>query len=94
VLSDFAVPAAYSFGDSGTDICRGGIEEEVDMSLFKNFNVTEGSKLQFRFEAFNVPNSAYFSIPSNTNIDSSSGGQITSTTNNPRQLQFALKYMF
>ena len=94
VLSDFAVPAAYAFGNSGTDICRGGNEEEVDMSLFKNFNVTEGSKLQFRFEAFNVPNSAYFSIPSNTNIDSSSGGQITSTTNNPRQLQFALKYMF
>jgi hypothetical protein len=65
------------------------------MSLFKEFNVTEGSKLQFRFEAFNVPNSAYFSAPSNTNIDSSaSGGQITTTSNSPRQLQFALKYVF
>jgi hypothetical protein len=65
------------------------------MSLFKEFNVTEGSKFQFRFEAFNVPNSAYFSTPSNTNIDSAtSGGQITTTSNNPRQLQFALKYLF
>jgi hypothetical protein len=94
VLSDFAVPAAYTFGDAGTDICRAQNEEEVDMSLFKDFQITEGSKLQFRFEDFNVPNSAYFSAPSNTNIDSSAGGQITSTSNNPRQLQFALKYVF
>ena len=38
------------------------------MSLFKEFNVTEGSKFQFRFEAFNVPNLTDFSGPS-TNID-------------------------
>jgi len=93
-LSDFAVPAAYTYGNSGQDICRAGYIDEVDMSLFKEFNVTEGSKVQFRFEAFNVPNSAYFSVPSNTNIDSTSGGQITTTSNNPRQLQFALKYLF
>jgi len=93
-LAAFTVPAAYTFGNSGTDTCRGSNEEEVDMSLFKNFNTSETTKLQFRFEAFNVPNSTYFSIPSNTNIDSASGGQITSTSNNPRQLQFALKFMF
>ena len=33
------------------------------MSLFKEFNVTEGSKFQFRFEAFNVPNSDRFLGP-------------------------------
>ena len=94
-ISDFAVPAPYTYGNSGQDICRAGYVDEVDMSLFKEFDVTEGSKVQFRFEAFNVPNSAYFSAPSNTNIDSSSsGGQITTTANNPRQLQFALKYTF
>ena len=94
-LSDFAVPKANTYGNSGQSICRAGRFEEVDMSLFKEFNVTEGSKLQFRFEAFNVPNSVYFSAPSNTNIDSaSSGGQITTTSNTPRQLQFALKYVF
>jgi hypothetical protein len=92
-LSDYAVPAAYTYGDSGQNVCRRGSQEEVDMSLFKEFDVTEGSKVQFRFEAFNVPNSAYFSSP-NTNIDASTGGQITSTSNSPRQLQFALKYVF
>jgi hypothetical protein len=93
-IAAFTVPAAYTYGNSGTDVCRGSNEEEVDMSLFKNFNTSDTTKLQFRFEAFNVPNSSYFSIPSNTNIDSASGGQITSTTSNPRQLQFALKFMF
>jgi Carboxypeptidase regulatory-like domain len=94
VRSDFAVPATLTFGNSGQNICSSDYEDEIDMSLFKEFNVTEGSKFQFRFEAFNVPNTAYFAAPSNTNIDSSSGGQVTSTSNNPRQLQFALKYLF
>jgi hypothetical protein len=94
ILSDFAVPAPYTFGDASTDICRSGNEEEVDMSVFKQFGITEGSKLEFRFEAFNVPNSAYFSAPSTTTIDTSNGGQVTSTSNQPRQLQFALKYLF
>jgi hypothetical protein len=94
VLSDFTVPAAYTFGNAGTDICRASYDGEVDMSLFKDFEITETSKLQLRFEDFNVPNSTYFSAPSNTNIDSSTGGQITSSFNNPRQLQFALKLVF
>jgi Carboxypeptidase regulatory-like domain len=103
VIADFTPPpapkagqaAALSYGNSGQDICRSQHYEEVDMSLFKEFNVTEGSKFQFRFEAFNVPNADYWAAPSNTNIDSaSSGGQITATSNNSRDLQFALKYVF
>jgi hypothetical protein len=94
ILTDFAVPANYTFGDSGTDVCRGGGFEEVDMSLFKDFVITEGSRLQFRAEAFNLPNSAYFNIPSTTTVDTSNGGQVTSTSNQNRQLQLALKYVF
>jgi hypothetical protein len=94
ILTDFAVPANYTFGNSGTDTCRGGSFEEVDMSLFKDFAITEGTRLQFRAEAFNIPNSAYFNIPSTTTVDTSNGGQVTSTANQNRQLQFALKYVF
>jgi hypothetical protein len=93
-LTDYAVPANYTYGNSGTDTCRGGGFEEVDMSLFKDFRITEGSRLQFRAEAFNLPNSAYFSIPSTTTVDTSNGGQVTSTANSNRQLQFALKFLF
>jgi hypothetical protein len=63
------------------------------MSLSKDFNVTEGSKLQFRFEAFNVPNLTDFAGPS-TNTDVSTYGLISVISNAPRQLQFALKYVF
>lgn len=90
----YAVPAALTYGNSGFNVCYTGNHQSVDASLSKDFNVTEGSKFQFRFEAFNVPNLTDFSGPSNTNIDSSSYGSITSISNTPRQLQFALKYVF
>jgi hypothetical protein len=90
----YALPAQYTYGNSGFNVCYTGNHQNVDASLFKEFNVTEGSKFQFRFEAFNVPNLTDFSGPSNTNIDSSSYGSITSISNTPRQLQFALKYVF
>ena len=90
----FAVPAALTYGNSGVNVCYTDNHQQIDASLSKDFNVTEGSKFQFRFEAFNVPNLTDFSGPSNTNIDSSTYGQITSISNTPRQLQFALKYVF
>ena len=57
--------------------------------------VTEGSRLQFRAEAFNVTNTPSFNAP-NTAIDTSNstGGLVTSTASLPRQIQFALKYNF
>jgi hypothetical protein len=92
--SDYAVPAQYTYGNSGVNTCYTPNHQELDASLFKEFNVTEGSKFQFRFEAFNFPNLTDFSGPSNTNIDASAYGSITSISNSPRQLQFALKYVF
>ena len=90
----YQLPAALTYGNSGVNVCYTDNHQTVDASLAKDFNVTEGSKFQFRFEAFNVPNLTDFSGPSNTNIDSSSYGSITSISNTPRQLQFALKYVF
>jgi hypothetical protein len=91
--SAFTVPAQYTFGNSGRGILRSDSQGSVNLSLFKEFAVTEGSRLQFRAEAFNVPNSVYFNPP-NTQIDTASGGKVTSTSNDARQLQFALKYIF
>jgi len=93
VQTDFATPAPYTYGNGGVDICRTDNHQEIDMSLSKDFNVTEGSKLQFRFEAFNVPNLTDFAGPS-TNTDVSTYGLISGISNTPRQLQFALKYVF
>jgi len=89
----FTVPAAFTYGNSGRYILHAGPLRFLDMSLFKEFSPTEKSRLQFRFETFNLTNTASFNPPG-TAIDTASGGKVTSTSNNPRQLQVALKYLF
>ncbi len=71
-----------------------------DLSLFKDFPLTERVNLQFRAEAFDVTNTPDFFMPntgsSDAQLGSSSFGQITNydPNYNPRQLQFALKVQF
>jgi hypothetical protein len=56
----FRNPLPGFWGSSGRNIgtLPGGIN--VDFSLFKNFRLTETMRLQFRTEAFNLPNHANF----------------------------------
>jgi hypothetical protein len=89
----FVLPASFTYGNSGGNILRRDYVGSFDASLFKVFQLTERSRLQFRWEIFNVPNTAYFSAP-NTNIDVAAGGKVTSTSNSPRQMQLALKLNF
>ena len=72
-----------------------------DVSLFKDFKVTERYAVQFRAEAFDVSNTPSFFIQNNsgnatTQLGSSSFGQISQVDPNyvPRQLQFAVKLTF
>lgn len=89
----FAVPAAYTYGNAGANICRADHAADLDLSVSKAFAVTENTRLQLRVEAFNLPNTPYFSAPSGV-VDTSSGAKITGTSNNPRQIQLVLKYIF
>jgi hypothetical protein len=79
-----------------------------DFSTLKDFNITERSYLQFRFECFNCSNHPNFADPgeriSYNKIDSNgfaipgtgTFGAITATRNgiDMRQLQFSLKLVF
>jgi hypothetical protein len=89
----FTVPANYTYGNSGGFILREQRFADLDFSVFKQFQVREKSRLQFRAEFFNLTNTASFSAP-NTNIDTAAGGVVTSDISTPRQIQFALKYNF
>jgi hypothetical protein len=66
------------------------------MSIFKEFplsKIREGMRGEFRAEAFNTFNHPQFQGPDAT-VGSSTFGLISSTVNNPRQLQLALKVYF
>ncbi|MGH9694013.1 MAG: hypothetical protein ACRD5Z_07730, partial [Bryobacteraceae bacterium] len=89
----FALPAANTYGNGGANVLRSQWLRNFDVSVFKEFPVTESSLLQFRAEFFNVTNTPTFGIP-NTVTDTSSGGIVTTSANNPRQVQFALKFNF
>ena len=91
--SAFTVPAAYTYGNSGADILREDRFKNLDLSLFKQFQFTERMRLQFRAEAFNLTNTPSFGTPG-TNIDTASGGVVTSTASTPRNIQFGLKLYF
>jgi hypothetical protein len=74
---------------------RGPGFSNLDSSVFKYFNFTETVRLQFRAEAFNTTNTPQFGQPGNLNFTSPVGfSSITSTRNNPRLIQFALKLFY
>ena len=66
-------PRQFHVRRLGTGILRSDHQWNVDMSLFKRFDIRTGQTLEFRAEAFNVLNSVYFNAP-NTNIDTAAGG--------------------
>ncbi len=93
--SVYSQPAAFTFGNMGPrlpDIRNDGMYN-FDLSLFKDFQVVERVKLQFRAEALNAFNTPRFSGP-DTSVTSSSFGVISSQANAPRQVQLGLKALF
>jgi hypothetical protein len=87
-------PAANpgQFGNEGRNAVRGPGLATVDFSLFKNFPVTERSRVQLRAEAFNLLNHPNFMLPQN-DIASPEFGQILQAAP-PRLLQLAVKWIF
>ncbi|HKE23353.1 MAG TPA: carboxypeptidase regulatory-like domain-containing protein [Bryobacteraceae bacterium] len=72
---------------------RSDAANNVDLSMLKNFHVTERVSVQYRFEAFNAFNRAQFAAP-NLTPTSSAFGTITSQANTPRSIQMGLKVKF
>ena len=81
-------------GTLGRNVLIGPGIRTVDLSLFKNFPITERIKLEFRAEAFNIANHPQFSNP-NTDISAGNFGTITSTLlSSERQIQLAARVFF
>jgi len=98
--SAFTLPVLGTFGNLGRYTVKGPGLASVDLSLVKNFAITEQTSLQFRAEMFNFPNNVNFSGPGTGIFANASGvpvaafGRITGTTTTARQIQFALRLTF
>jgi hypothetical protein len=93
-------------GNVGRNVLRGPLQTNVDFSVIKRFPFGEAKSVEFRAEFFNLFNRVNFETPvANLNaaiinpstgqiIDAGDFGRINSTSNNPRLIQFALKFNF
>ncbi len=97
--SAFAPAQPFTFGNCGVSSLSGWAHNNIDLSLFKNFNmdfINEVARLQFRAEFFNAFNTPQFNDP-NSSVTS---GQFGRTTNvfdaekEGRVIQFGLKFIF
>ncbi|HWB97837.1 MAG TPA: hypothetical protein VG672_14080, partial [Bryobacteraceae bacterium] len=89
----FQSPAQWTIGNAGRGLIAGPGMRSLDMTLSKYFNITERYRLQFRAEAYNLSNTPYFAQP-NVSVGTGTFGRITAVSNNPRQMQMALKFYF
>jgi hypothetical protein len=94
----FSSPCLGCVGNLGRNSFVGPSYWAADISAFKNFQLSERMRLQFRAEAFNVFNHTNFQLPggnfSFTNHITHPRFGRAGGTFNPRNLQFGLKLSF
>jgi hypothetical protein len=90
----YGQPADGFFGNSGIGTERGPSFFNLDFSIGKKFNVSEKNYFDFRVEFFNGLNHVSWTPPS-LNINApATFGTIGGQVQNPRNIQFGLKYYF
>jgi hypothetical protein len=98
----FALPACGALGNVGRNTYHGPAGFYSDLSVSKNFSITERFKAKFVFDAFNVFNHPVYAFSGNNGanncVDCQGGnnGKITGLENGTsmRGLQFALRFNF
>ncbi len=88
----FSLQDPFTFGNAGRNPVFAPGFANLDMSLQKNWMFASASRLEFRWEIFNVFNRANFDVP-NRFFGSPNFGRIFSAQN-AREMQFGLRYSF
>jgi len=83
---------AGQFGTEGRNVNVGPAFADWDFAALKNVKVTESMHIQFRAELFDVLNRTNFRLP-DSDISSPTFNHILASEA-PRQVQFALKFMY
>ena len=96
--SAFKPVTEVRFGNMGLNALRGPWLFDMNMGLFRRFNITERMDLQFRAEALNLTNTPALSNP-NANVSSPATFMIINSTNasvttQQRTMRFGLRLSF
>jgi hypothetical protein len=90
----FSREAMGTFGNAGRNPLRGPGINNFDLGFYKDTHITEQTRIELRFEFFNLFNHTQFSPNSlNTNINSVNFGRDLSARD-PRIIQLAAKFYF
>jgi hypothetical protein len=90
--SSFRPPAPNQFGNAGRNSLRGPGYKNYDLSLVRNFRMSESVRLEVRGEAYNLTNTPRWGNPVD-NVNNASFGQILSASGE-REIQLALRLSF
>jgi hypothetical protein len=93
LVTNFANPKPGTLGSLPHGVLTGPRFFRADFSVLKRTRVTEHQNIEFRAEFFNVFNTVNFDNP-NLNINDPNFGVITTIRDQPRVIQFALRYNF
>jgi hypothetical protein len=91
----FARPATGEYGNMGRSNIQGPGSIRIDMGLTRKVRLRENQTVEFRAEAFNLPNhlNPGTPLPPSLTLSSTNFGRILSA-GDERILQLALKYVF
>ncbi len=90
----YGVPALGTFGNSAKGTEQAPAYKNFDANVGKQFHVTERQYFDFRAEFFNILNHTNFGAPGRTVSSPATFGVISGAIGSPRNVQFALKYIF
>jgi hypothetical protein len=92
-FSDVQPAGTFAYGTAGRNILASDGPVNLDLGVYRQILFIHETYFQFRAEVYNTMNHPTFSSPV-TNVEAGNFGSVTSTSNNARQTQFALKYIF
>jgi len=91
-IAVFRQPAQFQFGNQGINLLRGDGQINFDFSILRDFQIREGSRLQFRSEFFNGLNHPNFGLPSS--VLGAPGLGLVSSAGSARQIQLGLRLVY
>jgi outer membrane receptor protein involved in Fe transport len=88
----FALPAAFTYGNAGRSIIKADGIANLDLAVLRFFKVSESTRFELRFEAFNAANHTNFAIPG-TSFGTSTFGVVGSALDS-REIQIGIKFHY